>query len=72
MARSRHPDFVRSLCTFFLARGLTLDPLESDFDEIIEPIAMDTTEALALVACGQIRDLKTISAVYAVRSLSYG
>ena len=66
------PGFCTEFMHFFLARGLTLDPLESDFDEIIEPIAMDITEALALVACGKIRDLKTISAVYAVRSLSYG
>ena len=51
---------------------MTKDPLEGDFDEMIDPIVMDVVDALALVGSGGIVDLKTIAALYAVRVLKFG
>ena len=66
------PGFCTEFMYFFLAQDLTKDPLEGDFDEMIDPIVMDVVDALALVGSGGIVDLKTIAALYAVRVLKFG
>jgi len=62
------PGFCTEYMYFFVANQLRSDPLTADFDEMIETVALSVDEAIALVANGGILDLKTIAALYAVRS----
>jgi ADP-ribose pyrophosphatase len=58
------PGFCQEYITFYLATGLTPDPLPQDQDEYIEaPEWLTLDEVYEAVATGQIEDAKTIVAL---------
>ena len=54
------PGFCEEKMWVYLATGLTLTSQRLDEDEIIEVVRVHLTEALAMIAAGEIQDAKTI------------
>lgn len=66
------PGFCDEVLHLYLARGLTPVPADIEDDEYIEPHWMGLDHALALADGGEIRDAKTLVALYRCRDLSRG
>ena len=66
------PGLISEQITVFLARGLTPIKPHTDLDELLIPVVMPLTEALAKIRSGVIRDAKSIIGVlFADRILRY-
>lgn len=58
------PGFCSEYITYYLATGLTYDPLPQDEDEYIaEPVPMTLDEVYAAIDEGRIEDAKTLVAL---------
>ena len=58
------PGFCTEYITYFLATGLTADPLPQDADESLsEPLYLSMAELRAAVVSGEIEDAKTLVAM---------
>lgn len=58
------PGYSTELMYVYLAEGLFTSPLECDLDERIEIVILEKMEAYQMVEDGEIRDAKTIAALY--------
>jgi ADP-ribose pyrophosphatase len=58
------PGYSTELMYVYLAQGLFASPLEGDLDERIEIVILEKWEAYQMVDDGEIRDAKTIAALY--------
>ncbi len=57
------PGYCDEYITAYLARDLTHDPLEGDFDEEIEVEAVAPDRAVAMILSGEIEDAKSITSI---------
>lgn len=58
------PGYSTEYMHIFLATGLKPSPLPGDEDEIIQVVSLAPARAFELIAEGQIRDAKTLAALY--------
>jgi ADP-ribose pyrophosphatase len=63
------PGYSTEYMHVFLAKDLKDDPLDPDDDELISIEKIPLEDSYAMIHAGQIRDAKTISALYLVRPL---
>jgi ADP-ribose pyrophosphatase len=63
------PGYSTEYMHVFLAKDLQEDPLDPDDDEMITVEKIPLEDAYAMIHAGQIRDAKTISALYLVKPL---
>jgi len=62
------PGFCSEYIDFYLARGLSLEPLPQDDDEYIgEPVRLSEGEVEAAIVSGEISDAKSVVALMLVR-----
>lgn len=57
------PGFCTEYMYFFVADSLVQDPLPADFDEDISVVTVLISDALKMIATGEIMDLKSISLI---------
>ena len=65
------PGYSSEYMYVFLARDLTPDPLVRDEDEFIEVEQIPLEQVLQMVRVGQIRDAKTLAALFLLNSLAH-
>jgi ADP-ribose pyrophosphatase len=59
------PGILNERMHMFVATGLTAGQLKLEAGEVIEPVVVDWSEALAMIDRGEIRDAKTVAGLLA-------
>jgi len=65
------PGYGNELMNFFLAEGLTIDPLLPDADESLDVVRFTIPETYNLAESGKLMDSKTLAALTLARSRLY-